>query len=71
MRDLDKINAQGQIVFTGRVDFQVDLRGQRVELGEYRVTLTIVSLFKLIIKMKNISLDQNILPEECSKKLPL
>lgn len=32
--DLGKLTSDGQLLFVGRVDFQIKIRGQRVEIGE-------------------------------------
>jgi acyl-CoA synthetase (AMP-forming)/AMP-acid ligase II len=78
--DLGKINARGEIVFTGCVDFQIKLRGQRVELGEIEAVLTNSAVVKVshdseeylvAYVQTKVPLDVNILHDECSKKLPL
>ncbi|CAF4980808.1 unnamed protein product, partial [Rotaria sp. Silwood1] len=37
--DLGRITTEGQLLFAGRIDFQVKLRGQRIELGEIEVVI--------------------------------
>lgn len=38
--DLARLDAAGELCFVGRADFQVQIRGNRVELGEIEATLT-------------------------------
>ena len=78
--DLGKINARGQLIFTGRVDFQIKLRGQRIELSEIEAVLTNCAVVKVshageeylvAYVQTKVPLDVNMLHEQCAKKLPL
>jgi hypothetical protein len=85
--DLGKINTQGQIVFIGRVDFQVKLRGQRIELAEIEAVImqTGMSIANcVVVKLDHDNVEHLVayvettkpteieqLRDECSKQLPL
>jgi hypothetical protein len=85
--DLGKINIQGEIVFVGRVDFQVKLRGQRIELTEIEAVImrTGMSITNCVVVKINhdnvehlVAYVETITPaeidklrDECSKQLPL
>jgi hypothetical protein len=85
--DRGKINTQGQIVFVGRVDFQVKLRGQRIELTEIEAVIMRNSgeiTNCVVVKLDHDNLEHLIayvetttpaeidkLRDECSKQLPL
>ena len=85
--DLSRITSQGQLVFVGRVDFQVKLRGQRIELGEIEAAIMQSSSDVtncVVVKLNHgndehlvayvqskVSLDISMLRDECTKYLPL
>jgi iturin family lipopeptide synthetase A len=85
--DLGKINIQGQIVFVGRVDFQVKLRGQRIELTEIEAVImrTATNVTHcVVVKLDHDNVEHLVayverttpaeidkLRDECSKQLPL
>ncbi|CAF3542636.1 unnamed protein product [Rotaria socialis] len=48
--DLVKLNAKGEIVFIGRKDFQIKLRGQRIETGEIESVILKFSTSSIIIQ---------------------
>jgi hypothetical protein len=85
--DRGKINRQGQIVFVGRVDFQIKLRGQRIDLTEIEAVImrTATSITNcVVLKLDHDNVEhlvvyvQSTTPteidkfrDECCKKLPL
>ncbi len=50
--DLCRLNDNGEIVFVGRVDHQVKLRGQRLELGEIEACISAVPLVTYCVAVK-------------------
>jgi long-subunit acyl-CoA synthetase (AMP-forming) len=83
--DLGKINIHGEIVFVGRIDFQIKLRGQRIELTEIEavimrssldITNCVVVKFDhenlehLVAYVETTAIEIDILHDECSKQLP-
>ncbi len=85
--DWGKINTQGQVVFVGRVDFQIKLRGQRIELTEIEAVIMRTSADItncVVVKLDHDNVEHLVayvetttpaevdkLRDECSKQLPL
>jgi hypothetical protein len=85
--DWGKINTQGQVVFVGRVDFQIKLRGQRIELTEIEAVIMRTSADItncVVVKFDHDNVEHLVayvetttpaevdkLRDECSKQLPL
>lgn len=56
--DIGKWNRQGEIVFLGRSDFQVKVRGYRVEFGEIESSLNQLSMIKSSVVIAKKSTNQ-------------
>ncbi|CAF3720947.1 unnamed protein product [Rotaria sp. Silwood1] len=85
--DLGRITTEGQLLFAGRIDFQVKLRGQRIELGEIEVVIMRFSseiTNCVVVKYDHNNLEHlvayvqtkihfnvNILRDQCTNQLPL
>lgn len=79
--DLVRYKSNGDIVFLGRIDFQVKIKGRRIELEEIECVIKEMTQIKNVVVLKKdekliafITLNTNIKGEEikiyCSKQLP-